>query len=174
MFGYMRVGKHFCCVVCVRFQCFGFDLLLLPFACRCYNSKKMAAWKASSSFCNTGFAVCAPGFFVFVLCWQSCVGIRPTKSGNLDGWCKQGVLLLNSVLSVERSKAFSHRKQGYENRPYENKPLRLGVHFFIYLSRKRLWYCCIKKNGKWRLSCDIITHYFARMGFASCVELHFL
>ncbi|CAM9253998.1 unnamed protein product [Ectocarpus sp. 4 AP-2014] len=44
----------------------------------------------------------------------SCCGITPTKSGNLDSWCSQGVLLLNTVLSVERSKANSHKNQGWE------------------------------------------------------------
>eukprot|EP00904_Undaria_pinnatifida_P009148 jgi/Undpi1/5363/HiC_scaffold_2.g00644.m1 len=42
----------------------------------------------------------------------SCCGIRPTKAGTLDSWCGQGVLLLNTVLSVERSKAHSHKKRG--------------------------------------------------------------
>ncbi|CAM9513566.1 unnamed protein product [Ascophyllum nodosum] len=44
----------------------------------------------------------------------SCCGIRPTKSGTLDSWCRQGVLLLNTVLSVQDSKPNSHRKQGWE------------------------------------------------------------
>ena len=45
---------------------------------------------------------------------ESCCGIRPTKSGCLTAWCKQGVLLLNTVLTVERGKAFSHRNRGWE------------------------------------------------------------
>ncbi len=35
-------------------------------------------------------------------------------SGDLSAWAKQGVLLLNAVLTVEASKAASHRKQGWE------------------------------------------------------------
>ncbi len=35
-------------------------------------------------------------------------------SGNLTTWAQQGVLLLNSVLSVEKSKAASHQGQGWE------------------------------------------------------------
>ncbi|ODN04743.1 Uracil-DNA glycosylase [Orchesella cincta] len=34
--------------------------------------------------------------------------------GWLEGWAKQGVLLLNAVLSVEASKANSHKDQGWE------------------------------------------------------------
>lgn len=35
--------------------------------------------------------------------------------GNLQKWAEQGVLLLNSVLTVEASKANSHRKKGWED-----------------------------------------------------------
>lgn len=34
--------------------------------------------------------------------------------GNLEAWAEQGVLLLNSVLSVEKSKANSHQGKGWE------------------------------------------------------------
>ena len=37
------------------------------------------------------------------------------KSGNLIKWAKQGVLLLNTVLTVERGKANSHKNMGWEN-----------------------------------------------------------
>lgn len=36
------------------------------------------------------------------------------KHGNLEGWAKQGVLLLNATLSVEGGKAGSHQKRGWE------------------------------------------------------------
>jgi uracil-DNA glycosylase len=35
-------------------------------------------------------------------------------SGNLSSWAQQGVLLLNSVLSVEQAKAASHQGRGWE------------------------------------------------------------
>jgi uracil-DNA glycosylase len=35
-------------------------------------------------------------------------------SGNLTGWARQGVLLLNSVLTVEKHKAASHQGKGWE------------------------------------------------------------
>lgn len=36
------------------------------------------------------------------------------KDGDLSHWAKQGVLLLNTVLSVRAQKAHSHRQQGWE------------------------------------------------------------
>ncbi|MGJ8663827.1 MAG: uracil-DNA glycosylase [Marinicella sp.] len=41
------------------------------------------------------------------------IGIE-NQSGNLSGWAQQGVLLLNSVLSVEHAEAASHRGKGWE------------------------------------------------------------
>jgi len=36
------------------------------------------------------------------------------QNGNLQGWANQGVLLLNSVLTVERGQANSHQGRGWE------------------------------------------------------------
>lgn len=45
---------------------------------------------------------------------NSDLDIEISKSGNLERWAKQGVLLLNSVLTVEKDAAASHQKQGWE------------------------------------------------------------
>ncbi len=42
------------------------------------------------------------------------MGINIPQHGNLENWARQGVLLLNNVLTVEHSKAGSHHKQGWE------------------------------------------------------------
>jgi uracil-DNA glycosylase len=42
------------------------------------------------------------------------LGIKPLAHGNLERWAKQGVLLLNSVLTVEAGKAASHQGRGWE------------------------------------------------------------
>jgi len=42
------------------------------------------------------------------------LGCYIPKSGNLTKWAKQGVLLLNSVLTVEHGKSFSHKGHGWE------------------------------------------------------------
>lgn len=45
---------------------------------------------------------------------ESDLGIKPPKHGCLESWAKQGVLLLNSVLTVELGKAASHQGRGWE------------------------------------------------------------
>jgi len=42
------------------------------------------------------------------------VAFSPVDHGFLESWARQGVLLLNSVLTVERGNAGSHRNQGWE------------------------------------------------------------
>lgn len=42
------------------------------------------------------------------------LGIPTPGSGNLEPWAQQGVLLLNSVLTVEQGKAASHQGKGWE------------------------------------------------------------
>ncbi len=42
------------------------------------------------------------------------LGIEPPGHGNLTHWAEQGVLLLNSVLTVEMGKAASHQGRGWE------------------------------------------------------------
>nr|WP_236943688.1 uracil-DNA glycosylase [Jeongeupia sp. USM3] len=49
--------------------------------------------------------------------WQEIardLGITPPQHGNLAGWSGQGVLLLNSVLTVEADRAGSHARRGWE------------------------------------------------------------
>lgn len=42
------------------------------------------------------------------------LGIKPPRHGFLEHWAEQGVLLLNSVLTVERGLAASHQGRGWE------------------------------------------------------------
>ncbi|EOU3033712.1 uracil-DNA glycosylase [Campylobacter coli] len=42
------------------------------------------------------------------------LNIEPSKSGDLSSWAKQGVLLLNSILSVEAGKPASHSSWGWQ------------------------------------------------------------
>ncbi|GAB7126820.1 uracil-DNA glycosylase [Silvimonas sp. JCM 19000] len=41
-------------------------------------------------------------------------GLTPPQHGTLTRWAEQGVLLLNTVLTVEANKAASHAKRGWE------------------------------------------------------------
>jgi len=45
---------------------------------------------------------------------QSDLGLKPPPHGNLEAWAKQGVLLLNAVLTVEAGLAASHQGKGWE------------------------------------------------------------
>jgi uracil-DNA glycosylase len=42
------------------------------------------------------------------------IGGTPSSSGRLDGWAKQGVLLLNRILTVEEAKPLSHQHLGWQ------------------------------------------------------------
>lgn len=45
---------------------------------------------------------------------QTDLGIAPARHGCLEHWARQGVLLLNTVMSVEGGRAASHRGRGWE------------------------------------------------------------
>jgi uracil-DNA glycosylase len=45
---------------------------------------------------------------------KSDLGIDPPRHGDLQRWAKQGVLLLNAVLTVEAGRAASHQGKGWE------------------------------------------------------------
>jgi uracil-DNA glycosylase len=45
---------------------------------------------------------------------RSDLGITPPKHGHLAGWAEQGVLLLNTVLTVRAGEANSHKGKGWE------------------------------------------------------------
>ena len=45
---------------------------------------------------------------------ESDLGITPPKSGNLQHWAEQGVLLLNATLTVEAHRPGSHQNKGWE------------------------------------------------------------
>ena len=45
---------------------------------------------------------------------ESDLGIRMSSCPNLEGWARQGVLLLNSFLTVEAGRAASHRDIGWQ------------------------------------------------------------
>ncbi|MEL0638167.1 uracil-DNA glycosylase [Marinomonas sp. TI.3.20] len=74
------------------------------------------------------------------------LGIPPAEHGFLNQWAKQGILLLNSVLTVEASKAGSHQKKGWET--FTDKIIELinqeqeGVVFL-------LWGAYAQKKGRY-------------------------
>lgn len=42
------------------------------------------------------------------------LGIPPARHGYLEGWARQGILMLNAVLTVREGKANSHQGKGWE------------------------------------------------------------
>jgi len=51
------------------------------------------------------------------------IGCPLPESGTLTGWAQQGVLMLNTVLTVRDGQAHSHRKQGWE--PFTDEVIRI-------------------------------------------------
>jgi uracil-DNA glycosylase len=45
---------------------------------------------------------------------ESDLGVRPPGHGSLEAWARQGVLLLNTTLTVRARQAASHQRQGWE------------------------------------------------------------
>ncbi|GGM12511.1 uracil-DNA glycosylase [Dactylosporangium sucinum] len=43
------------------------------------------------------------------------LGVDPPPSGDLTAWCRQGVMLLNAVLTVRAGNPNSHKGRGWEN-----------------------------------------------------------
>lgn len=54
---------------------------------------------------------------------ESDLQLPPPSHGSLVAWAKQGVLLLNTVLSVEKDRAGSHQKKGWE--PFTDQIIRM-------------------------------------------------
>ncbi|MDN5767542.1 MAG: uracil-DNA glycosylase [Humibacillus sp.] len=42
------------------------------------------------------------------------LNVAPPQGGNLESWARQGVLLLNTILTVDAGSANSHKRQGWE------------------------------------------------------------
>ena len=68
------------------------------------------------------------------------LGIIPPHQGDLTSWAKQGVLLLNNVLTVERGKANSHRGLGWET-------FTLNIVRYLNLREKPLVFILWGKNA---------------------------
>jgi uracil-DNA glycosylase len=83
------------------------------------------------------------------------LGIPPAKHGFLEHWAEQGVLLLNSVLTVQMAMAASHRDRGWER--FTDAVIRLinarpePVAFILwgsYAQKKAAFVDSIDKGGR--------------------------
>ena len=65
------------------------------------------------------------------------IGCEPPSHGNLMHWAKQGMLLINSVLTVRKDEAASHKGQGWETftdaviRRVSERPESMGPVVFV-------------------------------------------
>jgi len=93
-------------------------------------------------------------------------GIPPAKHGCLSAWAKQGVLLLNSILTVEMGQPASHRGKGWE---------QLTDDIIQYLSNQErpivfvLWGDYAQKKGQ---MIDESKHYVIRNVHPSPLSVH--
>jgi uracil-DNA glycosylase len=83
---------------------------------------------------------------------KSCYGFEKIKNGNLTPWAKQGVLLLNAVLTVEEGHAGSHQNKGWEK--FTDKIIEIlnskreGLVYILWgaYAQKKASFIDVKKN----------------------------
>jgi len=93
--------------------------------------------------------------------------ISPAEHGDLRSWAKQGVLLLNAVMSVRESEPASHQKKGWEN--FTDKVIeKLNDHRekLVFI----LWGNYAKKKGK---QIDRKKHLVLESGHPSPLSVRF-
>lgn len=80
--------------------------------------------------------------------------IPPRRSGNLTAWAKQGVLLLNTVMTVRAGLANSHANQGWEKFTDEvvHQLGQQTAHRLVFL----LWGKPAAKKARWISSAHVI------------------
>jgi len=103
---------------------------------------------------------------------QSDLGLEPPTHGDLGSWARQGVLLLNAVLTVEAYKAGSHQGQGWEQFTdrvvsviNENKD---GVVFMLWGSYAQKKGAVIDRNRHLVLTAPHPSPLSAYRGFLGC------
>lgn len=97
---------------------------------------------------------------------QDIEGFHVPEHGNLTAWAEQGVLLLNTVLTVEQGKAHSHAKWGWETfTDAVIKSVNDTQHGVVFL----LWGSHAQKKGQ---SIDTQKHYVLSAPHPSPLSAH--
>jgi uracil-DNA glycosylase len=100
------------------------------------------------------------------------LGIETPKTGNLEKWAEQGVLLLNAILTVRNDQAASHHGQGWET--FTNKviktisDLRAGVVFLLWGKFAQEKQSLIDTNKHFVLTSTHPSPLSAHRGFLGC------
>ncbi len=103
---------------------------------------------------------------------QSDCGVTPPDSGDLTSWARQGVLLLNTILTVESGKPESHRGKGWEQ--FTDKILqalnseRDGLIFVLWGSNAQSKACLIDAGRHLVLKAPHPSPLSAYRGFFGC------
>lgn len=80
---------------------------------------------------------------------ESDLGIKPANHGFLEDWAKQGVLMLNNVLTVRRGQANSHKGMGWE---------QFTDRVIAELNKKQTPVIFLLWGANARKKCDVITN----------------
>ncbi|MBQ3116029.1 MAG: uracil-DNA glycosylase [Clostridia bacterium] len=100
------------------------------------------------------------------------LGVPIRKSGNLTGWAKQGVLLLNTVLTVRAHQANSHKGKGWESFTdgiiKKISTLKENVVFLLWGANARSKKALIDTNKHLVLECAHPSPLSAYNGFFGC------
>lgn len=103
---------------------------------------------------------------------SSDLGIQPVAHGYLESWANQGVLLLNSVLTVEQSNAASHQGKGWEQ--FTDEVIRVvnercsNVVFMLWGSYAQKKGACIDQSRHLVLKAPHPSPLSAHRGFLGC------
>lgn len=103
---------------------------------------------------------------------ESDLGIAAPGHGNLQSWAQQGVLLLNSVLTVERGNAGAHQGKGWER--FTDQLVRLlnaerdGLVFLLWGSYALKKGAVIDRDRHYVLSAPHPSPLSAHRGFFGC------
>ena len=100
------------------------------------------------------------------------LGVPIRKSGDLTGWAKQGVLLLNAVLTVRAHQANSHKGKGWEQFTdsviKKISDLKEGVVFLLWGANARSKKSLIDTKKHLVLECAHPSPLSAYNGFFGC------
>ena len=100
------------------------------------------------------------------------LGIQPSKSGDLTCWARQGVLLLNTVLTVRAHQPNSHKNKGWEEFTdsiiKKISAYKSGVVFLLWGANARAKAKLIDKQKHLVLECAHPSPLSAYNGFFGC------
>jgi uracil-DNA glycosylase len=97
---------------------------------------------------------------------QTDLGVEPPRHGNLQSWAEQGVLLLNSVLTVEANQAASHAGKGWEK--FTDSVIR-AVNALTHPVVSILWGNYAQKKASF---VDATKHYMIKSAHPSPLSAH--